>query len=217
MGWIDRLKSRLGTNGAETGHKAIDTASIRYSMPTVAADILTFVMPTRASFEGAPQFHEDEWCQIEFLPAEGLKALQATLVEYKVFEKANRLQYGWSQIFARQLDRGPLIKGSDAVRQLADLFGAEPINAPILTTASRPLGQVDGGFALKPSSDVLLYGLSNERGITALGAMVHGDDMQLSQVFSTLHASYRLMLVDWRQQLVLCSVALDGNFEVWRP
>ena len=125
MGWIDRLKSRLGTNGAETGHKAIDTASIRYSMPTVAADILTFVMPTRASFEGAPQFHEDEWCQIEFLPAEGLKALQATLVEYKVFEKANRLQYGWSQIFARQLDRGPLIKGSDAVRQLADLFGAE--------------------------------------------------------------------------------------------
>ena len=217
MGWIDRLKSRLGHKGAEVEHKTIDTASIRYSMPTVAADNLTFVMPTQATFEGAPQFHEDEWCQIEFLQAERLKALQATLAEYKVFEKANRLQYGWSQIFARQLDRVPLIEGTDAVRSLAGLFGVEPINAPILTTASQPLGQVDGGFALKPSSDVLLYGLANERGITALGAMVHGDDMQLSQVFSTLHASYRLMLVDWRQQLVLCSVALDGNFEVWRP
>jgi hypothetical protein len=73
------------------------------------------------------------------------------------------------------------------------------------------------GFAIKPSSDVLLYGLADESGITALGAMVLGDDMQLSQAFSKLHSSFRLILVDWRQQLALCSIGVDGNFGVWRP
>jgi hypothetical protein len=217
MGWIDRLKSSLGSKDAKVEQRTVDLASIRYSIPTVAADALTFVMPTQASFEGAPQFHEDEWCQIELLPASGLKQLQATLAEYKIFEQAHRLQHGWSQIFARKLPRAVLIEGADAVSTLASSFGTMPINAPILTTASRPLGQVEGGFAIEPSSDVLLYGLANERGISALGAMVHGDDMQLAQAFSRLHSSFGLMLVDWRQQLALCSVGADGNFAIWRP
>jgi hypothetical protein len=146
MSWIDRLKLPFGSKGTKIEHKITDTTSIHYSMPTVAADSITFVMPTQATFEGAPQFHEDDWCQIEFLPVDGLKEIQTTLAEYKVFEQAHRLQNGWTQIFARKLDRSPLIKGADAVRQLAGLFGTARINAPILTTASRPLGQVDGGF-----------------------------------------------------------------------
>jgi hypothetical protein len=217
MSWISRLKSSLGSKNANVEQKTVDAASIHYTMPTVAFDVLTFAVPTQASFEGAPQFHEDEWCQIELLPAASLKELQTTLAEYKIFEKAHRLQYGWSQIFARKLARTALIEGTDAVGKLADLFGATPINAPILTTASKPLGQVKNGFAVKPSSDVLLYGLVDARGITALGAMVQGDDKQLSQVFAKLHASFGFMLVDWRQQLALCSVGPDGNFAVWRP
>ncbi len=217
MSWMDRLKSSFGSKNPKAEHKTVDVASIRYSMPTVAADALSFVMPTQATFDGAPQFHEDEWCQIEFLPADGLKGLQATLTAYKTFEQTHRMQYGWSKIFSRRLDRHVLIEGADAVCRLAGLFGTAPANAPILTTASRPLGQVDGGFAIRPSSDVLLYGLADERGITALGAMVHGDDMQLSQTFSSLYSSFGLVLVDWRQQLALCSVGADGNFAIWRP
>ena len=110
-----------------------------------------------------------------------------------------------------------LIEGPDAVDKLADLFGVMPINAPILTTSSGPLGQIDGGFAIKPSADVLLYGLADERGVTTLGAMLDGDDMQLSMAFLKLHSAFRLMLVDWRQQFVLCAVDADGRFGVWRP
>ncbi|WP_213947449.1 hypothetical protein [Luteibacter sp. dw_328] len=217
MSWINRLKSSLGSKNADVEKKTIDVTSIRYSMPTVASDVLTFVVPTQASFEGAPQFHEDEWCQIEILPAASLKELQTTLAEYKIFEEAHRLQYGWSQIFSRRLTRTVLIEGTDAVDKLAVLFGTAPTNSPILTTTSRPLGQVESGFAIKPLSDVLLYGVADERGITALGAMVQGDDRQLSQVFAKLHSSFGFMLVDWRQQLALCSVGLDGNFAIWRP
>jgi hypothetical protein len=76
---------------------------------------------------------------------------------------------------------------------------------------------VEGGFTVKPSSDVLLYGAADEQGINSLGAMVHGDDMQLSRAFAMLYSSFGLMLVDWRGQLALCSVGQDGNFGVWRP
>lgn len=127
------------------------------------------------------------------------------------------MQYGWSQIFARRLTRTALIEGTGAVDKLAALFGTTPINAPILTTASRPLGQVENGFAIKPLSDVLLYGVVDKRGITALGAMIQGDDRQLSQVFAKLHSSLGFILVDWRQQLAFCSVGLDGTFAIWRP
>jgi hypothetical protein len=217
MGLFDRLKSSLGSKGKQAEEKRLDLKSIRYSMPTIAADVLNYVIPSTASFEGASQFHEDEWCQIEFLPATWLKQVQSSLLEYKTFEQAHRLQYGWSEIFARRLARTALIEGSDAVSRLASQFGTTAGNAPILTTASRPLGQVEGGFTVKPSSDVLLYGVANEQGINSLGAMVHGDDMQLSQAFSKLYSSFGLMLVDWRGQLALCSVGQDGNFGVWRP
>lgn len=36
--------------------ETIDASSIRYSMPTFAADELRFVMPTAESFEGARRF-----------------------------------------------------------------------------------------------------------------------------------------------------------------
>jgi hypothetical protein len=45
-------------------------------------------------------------------------------------------------------------------------------------------------FAIKPLPDVLLYGLTDERVISALGAMTHGAGMQLFQAFSSLCASF---------------------------
>lgn len=217
MSWLTRLKSSLGSKSGPSEHAKVDLSSVAYSMPTVAADVLTFAIPTEASFEGAPQFHEDEWCQIEFLPQDALATLQATLARYKTFELAHRLQHGWSDLFPRELTRPVVVEGADAVERLAGLFGTLPANAPILCTASRPLGQVEGGFSIRPSSDLLLYGLADDRGITALGAMLNGDDMQLSQAFATLHSAEGLVLIDWRGQLALCGVSSDGSFALWRP
>ncbi|MUV15792.1 hypothetical protein [Noviluteimonas gilva] len=216
MNWLDLLKSSLGSREKEAGSTSVDVASINYSMPTVAADRLTFLVPTEASFESAPHFHEDEWCQIEFLPKTGY-GVKALLTQYKEFERAHRVQYGWSQVFSRELPRGVMIEGGDAVERIADLFETTPISAPILFTASCPLGQVEGGFAIRPSSDVLLYGLADQRGITALGAMLDGDDKQLSQAFAALHSAHNLLLVDWRQQFALGGVDAGGRLAIWRP
>ncbi len=217
MSWLDRLKSSLGSKSNEIENAKVDLASIAYSMPTVAADVLTFSRPTEASFDGAPLFHEDEWCQIEFLPQDALVVLQTTLTRYKSFELAHRLQHGWSELFSRELSRGVVVAGADAVERVAKLFGTAPTNAPILSTTSRPLGQVEGGFSIRASPDLLLYGLADDRGITALGAMLHDDDMQLSQAFLMLHSAENLVLVDWRGKLALCGVDSDGSFVAWRP
>ncbi|WP_282248415.1 hypothetical protein [Stenotrophomonas sp. PS02300] len=68
-----------------------------------------------------------------------------------------------------------------------------------------------------PSPELLQYGLADDRGIMALGALLYGDDVQLSQAFAMLHSAEGLILVDWRGQLALCGVNSDGSFAIWNP
>jgi hypothetical protein len=197
----------------------VDAKSIRYTMPTVAADSLEFTVPTRKSFEGAPQFHEDEWAQLEFFPKSRLDEIKKLLAEYKLFEKAHRGQYGWDQIYARRITRHPIIFGPGAADRLASALDAIPANAPILLTSSSALGQVKGGFTVPLAPKINLYGLNNESGITVLGAHLDSgaDDLVLTKAFAKLSAAYDLIFVDWRNQMVLVGVNSNGDVDVWRP
>jgi hypothetical protein len=102
---------------------------------------------------------------------------------------------------------------------VAGVINASALPAPILTTASRPLGQVKGGYTLRLPAAVLLYGIASESGLQSLGALVEqgGDDQALFGVFATLNKKYQLVLVDWRSQFVLVATASDGKVNVWRP
>lgn len=64
---------------AEAPIQSIDPKSIRFTMPTVAADEIQFIVPTKDTFAGAPQFHEDEWSQVEFLSSNRLSETQKAL------------------------------------------------------------------------------------------------------------------------------------------
>ena len=198
--------------------KMVDPKTIRFTMPTVAADDIQFVVPTKESFEGAPQFHEDEWGQLEFFPKTRLAEIQKMLKELKSFEKKNRTQYGWNDIYARKTSRSPILPLEVSIKDLSSLVSAQLKAAPILLTASRPLGQVKDGFAIKLGTNAHLYGLSNTKGITVLGAHLEGaDDMLLTNAFNQLNKRYGLILVDWRQQFVLVSMAPNGQIDVWKP
>lgn len=219
---IPAMLAALGI-GAATTHAAqvqqVDPKTIRYSMPTVAADSIEFVMPTKESFEGAPQFHEDEWCQLEFYPSARLSEVKRLLVEYKAFELKHRVEHGWTDIYARRIQRSTFVASSSAVDRVAKSIGAANAPAPILITTSSPLGQVKSGFSLRLPGSVLLYGLANEQGINTLAAMVErgGDDLQLTKAFASLNKQTGLVLVDWRSQMVLVSSDPDGGISVWRP
>lgn len=201
-----------GTRAASDA-KTVDTNSILYSMATVAADSLEFVEPTPDSFQDAPQFHEDEWAQLEFFPKSRLPDVQAKLQEFKAFEKANRTQQGWKQIYARNIARTPLLAAQTTAADLG-----ERLPAPVLVTSSQLLGQVKDGFSIQLGENAYLYGLAGSQGITLLAADLAGaDDRLLTQAFIRLSTQHSLILVDWRQQMVLVSVTPNGQIEVWQP
>ncbi|QWT20176.1 hypothetical protein KPL74_20825 [Bacillus sp. NP157] len=196
--------------------RTVDVSTIRYSMPTVAADPITF-LPVPAGTKG-PGFHEDLWCQTEFVAASGLERLKADLAEFQVFEARHRVEHGWTAIYARSRPRSVIVPGADVLATIEGLFGVSRLAPPVLTTSSAVLGQVEGGFALMPSEGVLLHGLVDDRGITALGAILNtDDDMALTRVFTRLNARFGLALVDWRLQFVLVDVGADGMIGIWRP
>lgn len=197
----------------------INPKTIRFSMPTVAADDIEFVIPSPQSFDGAPQFHEDEWRQIEFYPLSHLAALKTRLVEYKSFEERHRTQHGWTEIYARRVAAPGVVRGSGARAALAALLMATAQPSPILITASAPLGQVKGGYTLRLADSVFVYGIAGDSGVESLAAIVDhgGDNTCLTAAFAKLHREHKLALVDWRSQLLLTSVESGGQISVWRP
>lgn len=213
----------LGALGATSAHvdaeppKVVNVPaeSIRFSMPTIAMDSIEFDMPTESSFKGAPQFHEDDWAQLEFFPRARLSEVQKFLKELKSFEADNRTQYGWKQIYRREINRTSIgLTSADLGHEL----NAKILTAPILTTSSQPLGQVRHGYSLELGKNAYLYGLQGNGQITVLGVSLQGaDDMLLSNAFLKLNQRHGLIFVDWRQQFVLTSVSSNGHFELWRP
>jgi len=196
----------------------IDVKSLQYTMPTVAADSIDYVVPTKESFQGAPQFHEDEWAQLEFFPKTRLGDIQKMLKEYKSFEVENRSKHGWKNCYARRIDRTPVLSSSISVKDIAGLVSGTAVPAPILGTFSQAFGQVKNGFSVELGKNAYLYGIRDEHGTTVLGASLAGaDDMLLTKAFTSLSKNYSLILVDWRQQIILVSVAEDGQLDVWRP
>jgi hypothetical protein len=196
----------------------IDPSKVRYSMPTVAADRLEFLVPTKISIDGAPQFHEDEWAQLEFFPKSRLAEIQKLLSELKIFERANHSQDGWTNVYARKLSRTQLVVPGVSPNKLSGETSYPLLPAPILWVTSSALGQVKDGFSLNIGRNAQMYGLASAHGIFVLSVYLDGtDNMVLTKAFSVLNRKYGLILVDWRQKFVLVSVETDGKFNFWRP
>ncbi len=190
-----------------------DPNLILYSMPTISGDSIEYVMPTEESFEGAPQFHEDEWAQLEFYPRDRLEEIQQKLAEYKLFEARNREVSGWKNIYLRSISRD---KFKADIEVLGKLEGAKILPAPILTTASSALGQVKGGFTVSIGEGALLYGVKQNESIMSLAASVHSDqgNNTLTTAFLSLSKTEELILVDWRGQMIITGTG-NGKLGVW--
>jgi hypothetical protein len=89
----------------------------------------------------------------------------------------------------------------------------------VLFSASSISGQITDGFSIPLGGAITLYGYSSQAGIPVLGALVgeNPDHQVLVKAFAKLSADEGLVLVDWRQQLILVSVTADGQLDAWRP
>lgn len=205
----------VNSEAAPSREVNVPAESIQFSMPTISMDSIKLNAPTASSFEGAPQFHEDNWAQLEFFPMDRLAEVQKLLKELKSFEAENRTQSGWKKIYRREIIRTAIAL---TPVDLGTELNARTLPAPILTTSSQPLGQVEHGFSLEFGKNAYIYGLQEDGRITVIGVSLQGaDDMLLADAFSKLNQRYRLILVDWQQQFVLTGVSNSGQFELWRP
>jgi hypothetical protein len=208
-----------GTVQAQPKVQMLDPKTILFTTPTLSNDLAQLAPVSRQPSDSDFVFHEDEWSQVEFFPRSQLSEVQRLLKEYKPFERANRAQYGWREVYVRKIRRVPVFSGADATRQLEGLLSAKAGVAPMLFSGSSVSGSVKNGFSLPLGGNVTLYGYRDAQGIPVLGAIVgkNPDDSKLTNAFIKLNSDRGLILVDWRAQLVLVSVSASGQVEAWQP
>jgi hypothetical protein len=219
-----RYAGRQSPNGAremvsDDKVQWVDRKSILFSLPTISGDLPRLEPVERELRESDCAFHEDDWSQVEFVANGQLAMVQRVLKEYKPFEAANRTEYGWRRIYARKIDRASVICGGDAVPRLEVIVRSKVGPAPVLLSADPIPGRVKDGFSLRLGGEVTLYGYATPAGIPVLGALIGDNPVhhKLTEAFLNLNAAEGLVLVDWRQQMILGSVGPDGNIRVWRP
>jgi hypothetical protein len=197
----------------------VDPNTIMASISTISDDAAP-VEPAGKIEPGDLVFHEDDWRQIEFFPASREAEIRKTLAELAMFEKAHRKGAVWDKIYLRKLDVAPVLPGPLARDTLLADLGQSARPAPVLFYGDNVIvGRVAHGFSVPVGKSVALYGFQDSTGIPVLGASVQpgSDDLALTRVFAKLNASHHLIMVDWRQHLLLLGVAPGGNFEAWRP
>jgi hypothetical protein len=219
---LTALLALLGiSNAVSADQKAqsMDPKRILFSIPTISDDLPP--MDQGGAKPSARDFalDEDVWTQIEFLSRSQLPVVQRMLQEYKSFEAANRAQYGWRNTYVRKLERTDVIHGADALKELESILGIKAGPAPVLLSLNTVTGRVRNGFSVPLGGSVTVYGYTDAGGIPVLGALVgrDPDDGRLVKAFRRLNAKEGLILVDWRQQLVLISIAPSGQINTWRP
>lgn len=204
---------------AEPKVEMIDPGTILFSIPTLSNELPPLEAVDGDQTSGDIFFHEDDWRQLEFFPADRIPEVQSMLTALKAFSAEHRERSGWNRVYVRALAAAPVVAGQDAVPALADLLDATLGPAPILHASNAITGRVKSGFTLPVGGNIQLYGHTDGNGIPVLGASVgpDPDDTRLTDTFVTLNRAYGLVLVDWQQQFMLLSPESDGKLRVWQP
>jgi len=196
--------------------QTMDPNSILFSVPTMSNDLAPVDPVLEKPRQSDLAFHEDEWSQVEFFANGQLAMVQRTLKEYKPFEAANHAEYRWRNTYVGKIDRAMVIFGGGAVARLEAIFGSKAGPAPVLFSTTSTTGRVKDGFSLPLGGNVTLYGYATPAGIPVLGALIgdNPDHHKLVEGFVKLNTTEGLVLVDWRQQMVLESVGSNGKIGV---
>ena len=223
MKWFFGLFSksdRLAPEPAKSSRvQPMNPSKILFSVPTLAGDIANLEPIDRPPTRGDVVISEDDWSQLEFYPQSALTTVQGHLTELKTFAEANRKGSGWRKVYVRKIERSLVITAADPIRHLEKLLGVKAGAPPFIIASSAIAGRIGNGFSFDLGGNTQLYGYLANNGIPVLAASVgaKADNMKLATAFMRLHQSDKVMLVDWRAQLLLVGVSPDGNIQTWRP
>jgi hypothetical protein len=171
-----------------TNVQAIDPRKILFSLPTLC-DPIPSVQP------GPPPInykalHEDDWRQIEFVPAANRENIATRLQELTAFKRQHRSGVGFTQVFIRPEHPKPfqtLAFSSARLPRLAE--------SPLALGG----GAIPGGFALSDSSDWFIYGQRSSDGKILHLGIAPGRGVLSKHFIDAIVDLGRddLLLVDW--------------------
>lgn len=196
----------------------INPKDILFTVPTISDELAVIEHSSEVMPKDALVFHEDDWRQVEFVPATRLPEIKKMMSEYRAFEAQNRTGSGWRSVYVRQLKSQKVVEGKNGSARIAQLVNGKIGNSLFLASSSG-YGRVQHGFSIDLGGNINLYGTVEDAGVSNLGADVgrHPDDSKLTKAFSVLQKRLNVVLVDWKAQIVLVSTSTTGNIEVWRP
>jgi hypothetical protein len=169
--------------------RMISPKDILFSLPTLcdpAPAVDNLPAPS-----GARPLHEDDWRQIEFVPAANSDYIRDELATLTAFKKEHRRASGWTKIYLRKEHPTPL---SELALQYTDL--------PMLRTSAVTLSghPVRGGFALSDGSGWSIYGQKTPQGtILELGVAPSQSrpSEQFARDLAKIAQTSHVLLVDW--------------------
>jgi hypothetical protein len=223
MSWFSGLfkkSDRLNGEPAKSSRaQALNPGKILFSVATLAGDLAALEPIDRPPKQSDVVLGEDDWSQLEFLPNASLATAQRHLSELKAFEQANRKATGWRNVYVRKMQRTPVLIAADPVRHVQEVLHTNVDGPPFITASGTISGRIQRGFTFNLGGNTHLYGYLIGTTMPVLAASVgpKADNMKLATAFMRLHQSDKVMLVDWRAQLLLVGVNANGNIETWRP
>lgn len=161
----------------------IDPREILFSLPTVADEV-----PKGVPAEGEVllTLHEDDWLQLELVPAEVEAQLAADLTGVRRVLEHERKGPGFERLHIRKALPAPFGMRVLNVAALEQRFGARRAIAWLNQS-----GLVEHGFAFALPGGAVLYGVADGPRVAQLGVSRADADVR------ALREAERLLLVDW--------------------
>jgi hypothetical protein len=225
LGVLARHQHNLRATATNAGEKMdkvtiMDPSQVLYSLATICDRMAPLESPGGGPTDVDLSIHEDDWRQIEFVPAIDSEYIASKLAELRQFKVDHRKGAGWTRIFIRPdhpTDFGIASLRFSALRQI---LAARPGRLFIFQSWSAPVetaGQVPGGFSFRVGPHFSVYGFEGHDIVRALG--IHIDRLDNTQLdldsacaaLSAIARQAELEIVDWYQ----CkTVAPDSESEV---
>jgi len=152
-------------------------------------------------------FHEDYYCQIEYLPKENFSVASKVATEIIEHSEKTFNGYGWTGCYIRNEAKVPTKSKQFKVTELVDLLLAEGFSEyPSVTTGySTAVFPCDNTRAFKKQSIVLCIDFKGDiiENIWHNDSPYQGDNEVYKSFLLTMADKYNLLLADWWKSIVV--------------
>jgi len=179
------------------GVREIDPHSILFTLPTICDVAPETIQDPSHNNPEAIHIHEDDWRQIEFIAETNLPQVDREMATIDAFKHANWTGAGWKSVYIRK-ERPDGLLPSHLPYSVIDSVPHGPIQELVIGSAGQE-AIVKGGFAVRISPTLFMYGRQSQGIIVDLGLSMSPDQKGSvpTQDLLDLCRKFHLIVADW--------------------